>query len=110
MIAEESIGPVIIDEFPPTRIGRAIVQENDGGFACPQQIERKFQRPEFLRTVDQDGVARLNKSWKNIAGIAKETFDVAMRRKPAERNCVVGRSSLELNAYDPRLGETVCQR
>jgi len=110
MIAKECIWPVIIDEFPPGRTCRTIVQKNDAGFVCSQQIERKFHRPKFLWPVDENSIAMFKTPRQNIARVAKQTFNVAMRRKPAERNCVVGRSNLELNADDPHLGETVCQR
>jgi len=110
MIAKECIWPVIIDEFPPGRTCRTIVQENDAGFACSQQIERKFHRTKFLWPVDENSIAMFKAPRQNIARIAKQTFDVAMRRKPAECNCVVGRSNLELNAYDPHIRKAVRQR
>jgi hypothetical protein len=110
LVAEERIRPIVIDELPPGRTGRAIVQEDDARFASPQQIERKLQRTKFLWTVDQNGVARLNESRQDFARVAEETFNVAMWREPLKCNCAVRRGRVQLDADDPHIGKTVRQR
>ena len=109
MIAEERIRPIVIDELPPGRTGRAIVHEDDARFARPQQIERKLQRAKFLWTVDQNGIARLNESRQDFARVAKQTFDIAMRRKFGKRDGIVGGAGIKFDADNFGFGKTMRQ-
>jgi hypothetical protein len=110
VVAKKGAGPMSLDKLSRRLPLVKIVNKNRARFPGAEKPQGEFERAEFLWPINENSVAGLEPRGQDLAGITVEQLDVRIWFQFRLGDGRMGWIAIDLDAYNPGLRETACQR